>query len=217
MFWKPTIVSALLAAAPVVLGAGRAPTPHGVPGSPPGRYATATFAGGCFWSMEHPFDQLRGVVAVTVGYTGGQTTHPTYDEVSAGKTGHAESVQVQYDPSQIGYEALLDVFWHNIDPLTRDGQVCDFGRQYRTAIFYHDAAQRGLAEASKRQLEASGRFQQPIVTELVAAGEFYPAEAYHQHYYRTHPQQYGWYREACGRDRRLQEVWGVSAPAAAHP
>jgi peptide-methionine (S)-S-oxide reductase len=211
------LLGVLLAGVPWVLSVGAAPAGRA---RPPGMgrgsdTAVATFAGGCFWSMEHPFDQLPGVVAVTVGYTGGHTQHPTYEEVSAGGTGHAEAVQVTYDPRRLRYERLLDVFWHNIDPLTRDGQVCDFGSQYRTAIFYHDATQRRLAEESKRGLEASGRFQQPIVTELVAAGEFYRAEEYHQHYYRKNPVRYAWYREGCGRDRRLKELWGSGAPAAA--
>lgn len=180
--------------------------------------ATATFAGGCFWSMEHPFDQLEGVIAVTVGYMGGHTKYPTYEQVSAGRTGHAEAVQVVYDSAEIGYEQLLDVFWHNIDPLTVDGQVCDFGSQYRTVIFYHSPTQHRLAAESKRRLEASGRFGQPIATQVVAAGEFYRAEDYHQHFYRKNPTRYGLYRVACGRDRRLKELWGTSVPAAeSHP
>ncbi len=176
--------------------------------------ATATFAGGCFWSMEHPFDQLDGVIAVTVGYMGGHTKHPTYEDVAAGRTGHAESVQIVYDSTKIGYEQLLDVFWHNIDPLTPDGQVCDFGSQYRTAIFYHSPTQHRLAAESKRRLETSGRFGQPIATQLVAASEFYPAEEYHQHFYRKNPTRYELYRVACGRDRRLKELWGTNMPAA---
>lgn len=181
-------------------------------------YATATFAGGCFWSMEHPFDQLDGVIAVTVGYMGGHTTHPTYEEVAAGGTGHAESIQIVYDSAKIAYERLLDVFWHNIDPLTPDGQVCDFGSQYRTVIFYHSPTQHRLAAESKHRLEASGRFGQPLATQVRAAGEFYPAEDYHQHFYRKNPTRYGLYRVACGRDRRLQEIWGTSMPAtASHP
>jgi len=177
------ILGALLAGLPVVPSASRGPAaPAQAPTAATGS-AVATFAGGCFWSMEHPFDELPGVVSVTVGYTGGHTKNPTYEEVSAGGTGHAEAVQVTYDPRRLGYERLLDVFWHNIDPLTVDGQVCDFGSQYRTAIFVHDARQRRLAEESKRRLETSGRFQRAIVTQVVAVGEFYSAEEYHQHYY----------------------------------
>ncbi len=208
------LLGVLLAGVPLALGSGRAPAERVQRPAMGSGSAVATFAGGCFWSMEHPFDALAGVVAVTVGYTGGHTRNPTYEQVSAGGTGHAEAVQVTYDPSRIGYERLLEVFWHNIDPLTLDGQVCDFGSQYRTAIFFHDSTQHRLAEQSKRRLETSGRFQQPIVTHLVAAGEFYPAEAYHQHYYRKNPTRYAWYRQGCGRDRRLKELWGASAPAA---
>jgi len=177
------------------------------------RVATAEFAGGCFWSMEHPFDQLDGVISVTVGYTGGHVRDPSYEEVSAGRTGHLESVRVVYDPARVAYERLLDAFWHNIDPVTPDGQFCDFGPQYHTAIFYRDSTQLRLAEESKRRLEASGRFTQPIVTEIVPAGEFYPAEEYHQHYYRKNAVRYKLYRLGCGRDRRLKELWGGEAPA----
>ncbi|MCL5966285.1 MAG: peptide-methionine (S)-S-oxide reductase MsrA [Deltaproteobacteria bacterium] len=168
----------------------------------------ATFAGGCFWCMEHPFDQLEGVVSVTVGYTGGHTKNPTYEEVSAGGTGHAESVQVVYDPAKISYTKLLDVFWHNIDPTTPNRQFCDVGSQYRTAIFHHDENQRRLAEESKRALEASGKLPGKIVTEITKASEFYPAEEYHQHYYRKNPIRYKFYRYNCGRDQRLEQLWG---------
>jgi peptide-methionine (S)-S-oxide reductase len=175
---------------------------------------TATFAGGCFWSMEHPFDQLAGVVSVTVGYMGGRVSQPTYEQVSAGSTGHLESVRVVYDPSNVSYERLLDAYWHNIDPITLEGQFCDFGPQYHTAIFYRDPTQQRLAEESRRQLETSGRFHRPIVTVIVPAGAFYPAEEYHQHYYKKNPARYKLYRWGCRRDRRLQELWGASAPPA---
>lgn len=168
--------------------------------------AKATFAGGCFWCMEHPFDTLSGVLSTTSGYTGGRTKNPTYEQVSAGETGHAEAMEVVYDPKRINYERLLDVFWRNVDPLTKDAQFCDHGSQYRTAIFTHDAAQRKLAEESKRKL--SGRFKEPIVTEIVPANEFYPAEDYHQDYYRKNPIRYKVYRWNCGRDKRLKELWG---------
>jgi peptide-methionine (S)-S-oxide reductase len=218
MLWKLTIVGALLAGTSL---AGRPiqTRSHSGEGSlVQGSTATATFAGGCFWCMEHPFDHLPGVIAVTSGYTGGHTEHPSYEEVSAGGTGHAESVEIVYDPSKVTYEQLLAVFWHNIDPLTRDAQFCDHGSQYRSAIFYHDSTQRRLGEESKRQLEAAGRFRQPIVTEIVAATAFYPAEEYHQHYYRKNPIRYNFYRWDCGRDGRLRELWGASAPPAeAHP
>ncbi len=170
---------------------------------------TATFAGGCFWSMEHPFDQLDGVVSVTVGYMGGRTAHPSYEDVSSGETGHLESVQVVYDPRRVGYEKLLDAFWHNIDPLTADGQFCDHGPQYQTAVFYRNASQRRLAEDSKVQV--ARRFRRPVATQIRAAGPFTAAEDYHQHYYRTHAIAYKAYRLGCGRDRRLQELWGEGA------
>lgn len=169
----------------------------------------ATFAGGCFWCMEAPFDSLPGVLAVTVGYSGGTKVRPTYEEVSAGTTGHAESVQIQYDPGKISYEQLLDVFWRQIDPTTPDAQFCDHGRQYRAAIFVHDAVQRAAAEASRAKLQASGRFKRPIVTEITDAGAFYAAEDYHQHYYKKNPLRYRYYRHGCGRDQFLDEVWGA--------
>jgi peptide-methionine (S)-S-oxide reductase len=171
-------------------------------------HAIATFAGGCFWCMEPPYDELDGVISTTSGYTGGHKQNPTYEEVSSGKTGHAEAVQVVYDPKRITYERLLEVFWRNIDPLTANAQFCDHGTQYRSGIFFHDAAQRRFAEESKRTLEASGRFKTPIVTEIVEAGTFYPAEEYHQDYYKKNPVRYKFYRAGCGRDRRLAELWG---------
>ena len=168
----------------------------------------ATFAGGCFWCMEGPFEQLEGVVSVTSGYTGGAKPHPTYEEVSSGTTGHAEAIEVLYDSSKINYERLLEVFWRNIDPTQPDGQFADHGSQYRAAIFYHDERQRQLAEASKQQLAASGRFNGPIITDIVPASTFYPAEAYHQDYYKTHPVRYKLYHEGSGRAGFLRKVWG---------
>jgi peptide-methionine (S)-S-oxide reductase len=173
--------------------------------------ALATFAGGCFWCMEPPYDKLDGVLATTSGYTGGTKVDPTYQEVSAGGTGHAEAVQVTYDPAKVSYEQLLEVFWHNVDPVDGGGQFCDRGDQYRTAIFVHDAEQRRLAEASKEALESSGRLAQPVVTEIVEAAAFYPAEDYHQDYYEKNPVRYKFYRWNCGRDARLAELWGAEA------
>lgn len=173
--------------------------------------ATATFAGGCFWCMQPPFDALKGVISTTAGYTGGHTKNPTYEQVSAGGTGHAESVQIIYDPKVVSYAQLLDVFWHNVDPITADRQFCDEGNQYRSAIFYHDEEQKRQAEESKKALEQSGRFKQPIVTQIVPATEFYPAEDYHQGYYRKNPLRYKFYRYSCGRDARLKELWGEAA------
>jgi peptide-methionine (S)-S-oxide reductase len=179
--------------------------------------ATATFAGGCFWCMQPPFDRLDGVISTTVGYTGGHTKNPTYEEVESGVTGHAEAIQITYDPNKISYAKLLDTFWHNIDPLTPNGQFCDHGTQYRSAIFYHNDEQKRLAEESKKALEASGRFQKPIVTQIVPASEFYPAEEDHQDYYRKNPVRYHYYRYRCGRDQRLEELWGKAEPSAQHP
>lgn len=171
----------------------------------------ATFAGGCFWCMVPPFEHLNGVVSVTSGYTGGQKKNPMYEEVSSGTTGHAESVQIIYDPSKIGYRKLLDVFWHNIDPTVKDRQFCDVGSQYRTAIFYHNEEQKKLAEESKRILEQSKRLPGPVYTEIVPATEFYRAEGYHQDYYKKNPVRYKFYRWNCGRDQRLKEIWGDKA------
>ena len=177
---------------------------------PPG-HAVATFAGGCFWCMEPPYDKLPGVSATISGYIGGSKANPTYQEVSAGTTGHTEAVQVVYDPKKVTYAQLLDVFWHNIDPTVKDRQFCDSGSQYRTGIFYHDAAQRQAAEASKAALEKSKPFPAPIVTEISMAGAFYPAEDYHQDYYRKNPVRYQIYRNGCGRDVRLKQLWGDKA------
>ncbi|MDA8100082.1 MAG: peptide-methionine (S)-S-oxide reductase MsrA [Nitrospiraceae bacterium] len=177
-------------------------------GAKPVQTETATFAGGCFWCMESPYENLPGVLSVTVGYTGGHKDRPTYEEVSSGETGHAESVQIQFDPAKISYERLLDVFWRNIDPTTKDREFVDVGTQYRTAIFYHSEEQRRLAEESKKQLDASGRFGKPIVTEIVPAGKFWPAEEYHQDYYKKNPGRYKFYRFNSGRDQYLDRIWG---------
>lgn len=173
--------------------------------------ATAIFAGGCFWCMEPPFDELEGVISTTSGYIGGRLPDPTYEDVSAGRTGHAEAVKIVYDPEVVSYETLLEVFWRNVDPLTENRQFCDAGSQYRTAIFYVNDNQQALAEASKRSLEQSGRFDRPIVTEIAAAGTFYDAEEYHQDYYEKNPLRYKFYRFQCGRDQRLEELWGEEA------
>ncbi len=189
-----------LALALVLLAMGPAPA------SP---RAVATFAGGCFWCMESPFDHLPGVVSVTVGYSGGQVKNPTYEQVSDGGTGHRESVQIVYDPRRVTYAQLLDVFWHNVDPTDNTGQFCDKGPQYRSAIFYHDETQKRLAEASKQNVE---KRLGHVATDILPASEFYRAEEYHQHYYKKNPVRYRFYRLNCGRDHRLAAVWG-SAPA----
>ena len=167
----------------------------------------ATFAGGCFWCMQPPFDKLDGVVSTTAGYTGGRTENPTYDEVSSGGTGHAEAVEILYDPKKIGYEKLLEVFWHNVDPTDDRGQFCDYGGQYRSEIFYHNTEQKRLAEQSKAELERSKPFKDPIVTRITPASTFYPAEEYHQMYYKNNPIRYKFYRYNCGRDARLNQLW----------
>ena len=190
------------------LGQAATPPPKSMSGP---RVAVATFAGGCFWCMEPPFDKLDGVISTLSGYTGGTVQNPTYEQVSAGRTGHTEAVQVTYDPSKVTYEKLLDVFWHNIDPTVKDRQFCDIGSQYRSGIFVHDAEQRRLAEASKAGLERSKPFKAAIVTEITGAGAFYPAEDYHQDYYLKNPVRYRYYRTGCGRDARLKELWGELA------
>jgi peptide-methionine (S)-S-oxide reductase len=168
----------------------------------------ATFAGGCFWCMEPPFDKLDGVISTTSGYTGGHQSNPTYKQVSAGSTGHTEAIQIEYDPEKISYQELLSVFWKNIDPTTADRQFCDHGSQYRSGIFYHDAKQKNAAEQSLKELEQNKPFAEPVVTEITAASTFYPAEDYHQNYYQKNPLRYKYYRYACGRDQRLEQLWG---------
>ena len=170
--------------------------------------AVAVFAGGCFWCMEAPFDHLPGVIEVLPGYTGGTKENPTYEEVSAGGTGHAESVQVTFDPSKTSYDKLLDVYWHQVDPTTPNAQFCDHGTQYRSAIFVQNDAQLAAAEASKATLEKSGKFKAKIVTEITRATKFYVAEDYHQHYYKKNPVRYKYYRYSCGRDQYLDAIWG---------
>ena len=172
---------------------------------------TAIFAGGCFWCVESDFDKLPGVVSTTSGYTGGHVPQPTYHQVSAGDTGHAESVEIVYDPKVVSYRQLLDYYWHSIDPTVRNRQFCDVGTQYRTAIFTLDDEQKRLAEASKAEIERTKPFKAPIVTEIVKAGKFWPAEAYHQDYYKKNPRRYHFYREGCGRDARLKKLWGSLA------
>jgi peptide-methionine (S)-S-oxide reductase len=204
---RSRLVSMLAAAAALSVAAGALAQQESAT-MPKDGEAVATFAGGCFWCMEPPYDKLDGVLATISGYTGGSKVDPTYKEVSAGGTGHTEAVRITYDPSKVTYEQLLEVFWQNVDPLDAGGQFCDRGDQYRTGIFAHDDEQRRLAEASKQALESSGRFEQPIVTEIVAAGAFYPAEDYHQDYYEKNPIRYKFYRWNCGRDQRLAELWG---------
>ncbi|ATX81017.1 peptide-methionine (S)-S-oxide reductase [Mariprofundus ferrinatatus] len=170
----------------------------------------ATFAAGCFWCMEHPFDELDGVISTTSGYTGGSKRNPSYQEVSAGSTGHTEAIQIVFDPARVSYAKLLEVYWRNSDPTTANRQFCDVGSQYRPAIFYHNGQQHELAQASKLKIEKTKSFAAPLVTEIVEAGEFWPAEEYHQNYYLKNPIRYKFYRYNCGRDQRLEQLWGAS-------
>ncbi len=178
------------------------------PASQPQHAETATFAGGCFWCMEPPFEKLDGVISTISGYTGGSLENPTYKQVSRGNTGHTEAVQVSYDPARVSYEELLEIFWRNIDPTTAGGQFCDWGTQYRSEIFYHNEEQKRLATESRARLEKEKTFEEPIVTPITAAATFYPAEDYHQDYYKKNPVRYKFYRYGCGRDKRLEELWG---------
>lgn len=171
--------------------------------------AKATFAGGCFWCMEEVFEGVDGVVSVISGYTGGRKADPSYEEVSGGRTGHAEAIEVQFDPTKVSYARLLEIFWRNVDPTTPDRQFCDRGSQYRTAIFYHDAEQQQLVKESKLKVEQTKRFKEPIVTEIIAASTFYPAEGYHQDFYKKNPIRYKFYKLSCGRAKRLEELWGA--------
>jgi peptide-methionine (S)-S-oxide reductase len=172
---------------------------------------TAMFAGGCFWSMERPFEHVPGVVSTAVGYAGGHTTNPTYEQVNTRTTGHTETVLVAYDPARVSYEKLLDVYWHNIDPVTRDRQFCDAGPDYRTVIFTHGAAQQAAALRSRDALQKSGHFTTPVVTEVVPNVPFWRGEKYHQHFADRNPARYEAYRRGCGRDARLRALWGDAA------
>jgi peptide-methionine (S)-S-oxide reductase len=193
--------------ASILLVAGHTMAAADSPASSAGQSATAIFAGGCFWCVEADFEKLPGVIDAESGYTGGEEKNPTYQQVSAGRTGHAEAVRVRYDPAQVSYGQLLAHFWRNIDPTVKNRQFCDNGAQYRTAIYYQDQAQRDAALASKTVLEKEKRFAR-IETEVTAAGAFYPAEQYHQDYYKKNPVRYKFYRHNCGRDARLKELWG---------
>jgi peptide-methionine (S)-S-oxide reductase len=207
---------ATAALAPLVLAlalarAAGAATPAAAPAAPAPRVEVATFAGGCFWCMETQFEGRPGVLSVVSGYTGGTKVNPTYEEVCTHTTGHYESIEVRFDPARVSYAALLDLFWHGIDPTQADGQFCDLGSPYRSAIFVHGPEQRRLAEESRRRLAASRVLKRPIVTSILDAARFWPAEAYHQDFWRKDPKRYREYRAGCGRDRRLAELWGKEA------
>ncbi len=182
----------------------------------PPALSKAVFAGGCFWCVETAFEGLPGVKAVVSGYAGGKEERPTYEQVSAGRTGHAESVEITFDPTLTSYRKLLDVFWHNIDPTQASAQFCDHGEQYRSAIFHANGAQRRAAIESRKRLEASNVLKKPIVTQIAPLTRFWPAEEYHQDYYKKNPVHYQTYRLGCGRDRRLKELWGPGASAGRH-
>ena len=173
-----------------------------------GTTAKATFAGGCFWCVEADFDKVPGVLSTTSGYIGGTVANPTYQQVSGKGTGHAEAVEIVFDPTKVSYAQLVEKFWRTIDPTTKDRQFCDAGSPYRTAIFTHDAAQAAVVQASLAALEKSKPFKEPIVTQIVPAGPFYAAEDYHQDYYKKNPVRYNYYRTSCGRDARLEQLWG---------
>jgi peptide-methionine (S)-S-oxide reductase len=180
------------------------------PAAGPASVAKAYFAGGCFWCMEEAFEKVDGVLEVVSGYMGGTVKNPSYEDVSAGKTGHAESVEVRYDPAKVSYTQLLEAFWRNIDPVTPDAQFCDHGNQYRAAIFYQGEAEKRAAEESRQAIQQSKRFSTPIVTQLTAASDFYPAEEYHQDFYKKNPVRYKFYKFTCGRAQRLETLWGNS-------
>jgi methionine-S-sulfoxide reductase len=203
-----------LAASASATAAAPAASSAGKPAAPPaagGRTEYATFAMGCFWCGETQFEGQKGVRSVISGYTGGREQRPTYEQVSSGATGHYEAIQIAFDPALTSYEAMLDLFWRGIDPTQADGQFCDRGRQYRAAVFTHDERQRKLAETSRQALAVSGALPKPIVTEILPAGRFWPAEEYHQDFWKKDPSRYRSYRTGCGRDRRLAELWGDRA------
>ena len=168
----------------------------------------AYFAGGCFWCMEEAFEKIEGVLSATSGYMGGTVANPSYEDVSSGRTGHAESIEVVYDPAKVSYQKLLDAFWRNVDPITPNAQFCDHGSQYRSAIFFQTDEEKRASDTSKQAIEQSKRFTEPIVTQIVMASQFYPAEEYHQDFYKKNPVRYKFYKYSCGRAKRLEELWG---------
>ena len=174
-----------------------------------GTLSKAYFAGGCFWCMEEAFEKVDGVLSATSGYMGGTVANPSYEEVSAGRTGHAESVEVVYDSTKVSYQKLLDAFWHNVDPVTPNAQFCDHGSQYRSAIFFQTEEEKRASDTSKQAIEQSKRFKEPIVTQIVMASQFYPAEEYHQDFYKKNPVRYKFYKYNCGRAKRLEALWGI--------
>lgn len=195
---------ALLLAASLAVAGSAAALAQSAPA--PAKTEKATFAGGCFWCVEADFDKVEGVLSTTSGYTGGRTANPTYKDVGGGATGHAEAVEIVYDPAKVSFRKLLDTYWRSIDPLVKDRQFCDGGNEYRTAIFYHSDEQKRLAESTRAAVEAE--LKQKVFTEIAPAGPFYQAEDYHQDFYIKNPSKYSFYRWNCGRDQRLQQIWG---------
>ncbi len=189
------------------LGAGAGASAADAPDARTSEVRTAIFAGGCFWCIEADFEKLPGVIAAESGYTAGRTVNPTYEQVSAGSTGHTEAIRVTYDPQKVSYRQLVDYFWRHIDPTVKNRQFCDVGSQYRSGIYWQNEAERKAAESSRDTLLASGKLPR-IETEIVAASAFYPAEEYHQDYYKKNPIRYAYYRQGCGRDARVQQIWG---------
>jgi peptide-methionine (S)-S-oxide reductase len=210
MAWLQRGLAAVLLLAAMAGAEAQSGAPSATAASPPGT-AKAVFAGGCFWCVESDFDKVDGVISTTSGYTGGNVANPTYEQVSGHRTGHAEAVQIVFDPKKVSYEKLVEHFWRTIDPTTKDRQFCDAGSPYRTAIFAQDGEQLKAAQASKAALEKPKPFKEPVVTEVLMGGPFYPAEEYHQDYYKKNPVRYNYYRLSCGRDARLKELWGSQA------
>ena len=207
--WRAAVVTSTVWALSVLCASSALAQPAS---APPPTTAKAILAGGCFWCVEADFDKVLGVLSTTSGYIGGSVANPSYEQVSNKQTGHAEAVEIVFDPSKVSYKALLGYYWHTIDPTTKDRQFCDHGSPYRTAIFAMDAQQLEAAKASLAEVEKTKPFAEPIVTQIALAGPFYPAEEYHQDYYKKNPVRYNYYRASCGRDQRLKQLWGKQAP-----
>jgi len=205
------LATTLVASSEAAKSQAAAPAKSATPAAPAAKTQTAIFAGGCFWSMEVQFETRPGILSVVSGYSGGHVANPSYEEVSSGMTGHKESVEVKFDPSKISYEQLLSIYWHGIDPTQSDGQFCDHGDEYQSVIFYRDDAQKQAALDSKAAIEKSGELKKPIATRIEKAGPFYPAEEYHQDFWKKSWDHYHAYRVGCGRDRQLTQVWGKDA------
>ena len=207
---RPLLRNLVALAALTYWGAAAAQTSQ--PSVPPPGQAVATFAGGCFWCMEEAYEKVAGVSSVVSGFMGGTVPNPTYKQVSGGSTGHAEVVQIIFDPAKVSYQQLVDWFWVNVDPADASGQFCDKGSEYRSGIFFHGEEQKQIAQTSKEKLQASGKLRQPVATEITPAGAFYTAEDYHQDYYKKSAARYQYYKYGCGRAARLEQIWGKPTP-----